>query len=171
MGGEEFDDFERFIEINATEVPLDDFLVRFEPGEYTARGVTTDGGWLLGETELTHDLPAGPSITSHQDGDQVELDAGNVVVTWNAVVDDYRGGPLASEVTAYVVTVEFEGTIGGVGVSEELNFDLAPDTLSAGIPRDFLEPDREYKIEVGAIEESGNRTFTEIVIHTVDLLP
>jgi hypothetical protein len=152
--------------------PLDEFLDRFPEGEYTARGTTLEGVRLEGTAELTHDLPAGPSITSHEDDEVVELTGENLVVTWEEVTEDFRGGLLGSNVVAYILTVTYEIEVLGETVDRELTIDvIPPDTFSAEIPADFLEPDTEVQIEVAAREESGNRTSKEIFIDVVDQEP
>ena len=90
------------------ELPLDEFLDRFPEGEYDAQGVTLEGGRLTGTAVLTHDLPAGPLITSHEDDEVVELTGENLLVTWDPVTADYRGGVLGSAIVGYILTVTFE---------------------------------------------------------------
>lgn len=154
------------------ELPLDEFLARFPEGEYDAVGVTLEGDRLTGTAALTHDLPAGPIITSHQDDEVVELTGENLLVTWDPVTGDYRGGVLGSAVVGYILTVTFDDEILGETVERELTIDvIPPDTFSAQIPADFLKPDTEVQIEVAAREESGNRTSKEIFIDVVDKLP
>jgi hypothetical protein len=154
------------------ELPLDEFLERFPEGKYTAWGVTLEGDWLVTTAELTHNLPAGPLITSHADGEVVELTGKNLAVRWDQVTEDYRGGLLGSAIVGYILTVTYETEILGETVERELTIDvIPPDTFSAEIPADFLEPDTEVQIEVAAREESGNRTSKEIFIHVVDDRP
>lgn len=148
-----------------TQDPLADFLGRHPEGEYTAIGKTLASRRLCSLTELTHDLPAGPEVLSPMDGDEVELDGGNLQIAWNAVTDDFQGGALGSEVIKYIIVAEYENEDGEDVV---MTFCVAPDTFTAEIPADFLGPDRELKLEVGVVEESGNRTFTEIEIELVD---
>jgi hypothetical protein len=154
------------------ELPLDEFLDRFPEGEYEARGVTLEGDRLMGTALLTHDLPAGPLITSHEDDEVVELTGENLLVTWDPVTGDYRGGVLGSAIVGYILTVTFDDEIFGETVERELTIDvIPPDTFSAEIPADFLKPDTEVQIEVAAREESGNRTSKEIFIDVVDAWP
>ena len=42
------------------------------------------------------------------------------------------------------------------------NTDLAASVTIVTIPAEFLEPGTEYKLEVQAIEKSGNQTISEI---------
>jgi hypothetical protein len=154
------------------DLPLDEFLDRFPEGEYTAWGAKVGGGRLRSTALLTHNLPAGPVITSHKDKEVVELTGENLIVTWEAVTEDFRGGLLQSDVIGYIMTVTFETEILGETAERELTVDvIPPTTFSAEIPADFLEPDTEVQIEVAAREESGNRTSKEVFIHVVDELP
>lgn len=150
---------------------LEEFLDRFPEGEYHAWGKTLEGDWIVGETELTHNLPAGPVITS---GD-VYTPGMDYLLTWDEVTDDYQGGSLDSDIVRYEVVAEYEGVTFGDDdddddeVKRVLHLDVSPDTFSAAIPGDFLpDPDDydelEVKFEVGAEEESGNRTFTEMEV-------
>jgi hypothetical protein len=94
------------------------------------------------------------------------------VDTWEEVTEDFRGGLLGSNVVAYILTVTYEIEVLGETVDRELTIDvIPPDTFSAEIPADFLEPDTEVQIEVAAREESGNRTSKEIFIDVVDQEP
>ena len=45
---------------------------------------------------------------------------------------------------------------------------LPPTQTSVSVPAEFLEPDTDYKLEVIAQEESGNRTITEEATFTTD---
>lgn len=154
------------------DLPLDEFLARFPAGEYTASGRALDGDKLRSTVMLTHDLPAGPVITSHEDEEVVELTGENLVVTWEEVTEDFRGGPLGSNIIAYIVTVTVVIDVDGETVERDLVIDVIPaDKFSAEIPADFLEPGAEVEIEVAAREESGNRTSKEIFIDTVDESP
>jgi hypothetical protein len=115
-------------------------------------------------------LPDGPLIT--HDDQVVELTGEDLVVTWDEVTSDFRGGGLGSAIVGYILTVTYETEILGESVQRELTIDvIPPDKFSAAIPADFLEPGTEVEIEVAAREESGNRTSREIFIDVVDELP
>lgn len=143
-------------------VPLGKFLRRFPPGTYTFEGETLEGDELESEDELTHDLPAAPIITSFTTD----------MVTWTpgfdlgACQDDSLGlDPGSVPVATWVVAVEPADD----EIEPQLVFrvELAGDAPTAAtIPPEYVNsyPDgTNFKVEVGAIEESGNRTFTEIV--------
>ncbi len=150
---------------------LDEFLDEFPAGEYTARGRTVDGRELFGTAELTHNLPAAPSITSHANGQVVELTGENLVICWDPVTEDYRGGLLGSEIVAYIMTVSFETEILGETVELHLTVEIEPDTFTAEIPSDFLQPNTVVQVEVAAREESLNQTSMEIFITVVNEVP
>lgn len=165
---------------------LDVFLDLFPEGTYTASGETVDGVKLRATTELTHYLPAGPHVTSHDEDDEVERGS-DLIITWNEVTtefapDDPQGestDSLESEIVEYIVVAEYTLVLNVGGPDEEeisgsVTIDSPPDVFSAVIPAEFLpaEPgpddELEFKIEVGAVEESGNLTFTEIPLEIVD---
>ncbi len=142
-----------------TELPLADFLGRFPAGEYTAQIVTIEGEPLMDTSELTHNLPAGPVITAPE-ADAVVASGEDLTIMWEPVVDDIQrpgAGDLGSAIVSYLVVVEHESE----DADEELAFLISADETQAVVPGSFLKPDRIYKIEVGAREESGNQTFTE----------
>ena len=169
---------------------LDDFLEMFPEGEYTARGLTVENDQLESGTELTHDLPAGPDVISPEEEEKVERGS-DLTITWYAVEtefdpEDPQGlgtALLESDIVAYIVVAEYDLVLNPDADDEEeitrvLTIDVAADEaeqFSAVIPADFLpdEPpgendELEFKIEVGAVEESGNRTFTEIPLELVN---
>ena len=43
-----------------------------------------------------------------------------------------------------------------------LDVRLSPEDTSLTVPQEFLDPGREYQIEVHASDASGNRIFTEV---------
>ncbi len=165
---------------------LDDFLALFPDGTYEARGKTIDGMKLRSSTELTHDLPAGPDVTSHEEDDEVESGS-DLLVTWDEVTtvfapDDPQGDatdPLEAEITGYIVVLEYTLVVDAGGPDEDeiagsVTIEVSADTFSVVIPAEALPPvpgpdDEldEFKIEVGAVEESGNLTFTEVPLEIV----
>jgi hypothetical protein len=147
-----------------TEFPLADFLTRFPAGEYSASAMTVAGQVLMSTATLTHNLPAGPVITAPAE-EEVVVSGTDLTVTWEAVTDDFQrpgAGDLASAIVGYVVVVEYEGE----ETTEVLTLDVPAEETQAIIPGSFLRTGRIYKIEVGAREESGNQTVTEIEVCT-----
>ena len=149
------------------ELPREDFLDLFPPGTYKYLGMTVEGEWLWGEAELTHDFPAAPTIYSPQEDG--ELDPEEAVIEWCSVDGDV-------DPVRYQVIVEFAEIIEINGEEEEgrvfeFSVDIlaqectADEPLSVTVPEEFFESleelDGEYKVEVLAVEESGNKIITE----------
>ncbi len=132
------------------EFPLEEFKELFPEGKYTFTGETIDGRVMRSKVPLTHDFPAGPNITSPQNGSTVP--AGSVVVKWDPV------GEL--EIVGYQVVVTKENP-------KRVLEATVPNTVTElAIPAGFTESGVEFKAEVLAIEESGNQTLTEVTFTT-----
>jgi hypothetical protein len=144
----------------ASELSMSEFLARFPEGEYEFRGKAQEGGWLEGDAELTHTLPSPPTgITPNENSPAPDPDG--FTVEFNEVTTDTNGDPLDIELYEVVVEKEDDDPI-----LQVFSVILSPDSavggkLSVFVPGEFLEPETEYKIEVIAQEESGNRTITE----------
>jgi len=78
-------------------------------------------------------------------GVQVELDPFDAVIAWDPIDD----------IESIEVIVENED------VGAEMLVPLPADATSLHIPEEFLEPDTEYKVEIIAIGENGNKTIAE----------
>ncbi len=114
-------------------------LALFPPGEYKLTGRTVEGDRLMSTTTLSHDFAPAP-VFSPSDGQVVDPD--NTVVTWDA--------PGAEEVEVII-----EGEDGTFDVT------VPGEVTSLNVPPQFLDSDTEYKIEILAIAENGNRTIAE----------
>ena len=136
------------------EQPLDEFLALFPPGIYRFRGQTTEGVSLRGHARLTHALPDAPEILSP--AEESTVDADNTVIEWERV-----DNPPGSSIVAYEVVVETEDPRLRV-----FKVDMGRNATSVTVPTDFMRPGGEYKVEVIAIERSGNRTITEVEFET-----
>lgn len=121
----------------------------FQPGVYRFFGRTVEGGTLIGEGELSHELPAAPVITPSQ-GETV--DPGDLVIEWTSVS--------AAEEYELIVVSEESGA--------ELSVILSSEVTSMRVPEEFLEAGAEYKVEVLAIAENGNKTITEGSFNTAE---
>lgn len=155
-------------EPDAQVVPLSEFVDRFEAGTYRFTGQTLDNEGLEGTAELTHDLPAAPEI----------LGFDGTTITWQPGTDLGRcqddelvsngtiPAPGSVEIVAWEVVVEpaDDEAVDPLRVfSVQLPGD-APNTVT--VPAEFIsayqaEDVAEFKVEIGAIESSGNRTFSE----------
>lgn len=111
-------------------------------GEYEFSGRTVEGGRLEGDAELSHLLPPAPVFTP-ADGDEVEAEG--LTIRWDAVPG----------LEGYEVIVENEGS------GTELFASLGPEATSLTLPPQFVVAGAEYKAEVLAIAENGNKTITE----------
>ncbi len=145
--------FESF-EPPADEVSMEEFFARFPEGEYIFRGISIENEWLLGETDFTHTLPAPPENLSPTEGEVVS--PLGFTASFEPVIQDTEGNPI--EIELYTVVVE---KIEDEPILQTFTVILPPDRTEVDVPEQFLEPDTEYKLEVIAQEESGNRTITE----------
>ena len=133
-----------------TEFPLDAFKNLFPEGEYVFEGETIDGVRLRSTYTLTHNFPAGPEILAPLEESTVPHDG--LVVEWSPVTE-----PAGIEIVRYQVLVINED-------NSILQFSafVPADVTSITIPSEFLTVAGEYKVEVLAIEVSGNQTLSEI---------
>jgi hypothetical protein len=134
------------------EFPLRKFKRLFPEGRYAFAGTTIEGRKLVGRGRLSHDIPHGPEITSPANGATVARDG--VVAAWNPVPEPGR-----IDVVGYRAIVEREDPL------RVFSVDLPASVTSVTVPSEFLEPATRYKLEVQAIEASGNQTLTEITFH------
>ena len=151
-------------------VTLEEFIARWAPGVYTFRGKSSNGVYLIGETQLTHLLPAAPA--------DVAFDPRHNTISWtpgsdlgecaNAsdiadLVDDGILPGFPAVVDFWDVVLAAEDGAGGVYTfAVRLPGGLFP--LEVTVPDEFMDSvpfDAELKIEVGAIGGNDNATFTE----------
>ena len=131
------------------EVPLEEFKRRFPEGRYTFVGETVEGDRLVGAARLSHDIPDGPKIVSPADGQAVAQKG--VVARWSSPPE-----PPGIDIVGYRVIVTREDPLRVYSV------DLPASARKVPVPAAFLEPGTEYELEIQAIEESGNQTFSTI---------
>jgi hypothetical protein len=142
------------VEPPSDEVSMEEFFARFPEGDYSFEGKGIEGERLEGETEFTHSLPTPPVNLSPPAGAQVSHQG--FLASFDHLEVDTEGDPLPVEF--YVVVVEKEDDDPILQVYEVI---LRPGQTSVWVPEEFLEPDTDYKLEVIAQEESGNRTISE----------
>jgi hypothetical protein len=135
-----------------SEFPLSEFQKLFPAGDYLFEGVQTDGTPMRSVVKLTHDFPAGPQITAPEEDSVVASD--ELVVRWNAVTT-----PLGIQIVRYQVLVTDESN--EVHVFSAV---LPRAARSITVPEEFLASNGVYKVEVLAIERSGNQTLTELEV-------
>jgi len=131
------------------EFPLRRFKRLFPEGRYRFVGETIEGRRLVGRARLSHDFPDGPQIVAPADGSTVP--GNNVVADWNPVAE-----PTGVNIVGYRAIVERDDPL------RVFSVDLPASVTSVTIPREYLEPGTKYKLEVQAIEASGNQTTTEV---------
>ncbi|UCF88830.1 MAG: hypothetical protein JSV70_00830 [bacterium] len=141
------------------EQSLEELFELFPEGKYRFRGETVDGQPLKGKATLTHAIPAGPIILSPEEGEVV--DPGDVVIFWDPITDPLPGTWVPVDIAGYQVIVEREEPTVLV-----FRVDLPATAAQVTVPWEFLEAGTTYKVEVLAIEESGNQTITESEFET-----
>jgi hypothetical protein len=131
------------------ELPLGKFKKLFPEGRYRFVGTTIEGQRLVGRARLSHDIPDGPQITSPAEGSTVSPN--NAVASWNPPPE-----PSGIDIVGYRAIVEGDNPL------RVFSVDLPASVTSVTIPQEFLESGTKYKLEVQAIEASGNQTLTEV---------
>ena len=157
-------------------VTLAEFLDRFPAGDYELYGKTNEGESMIGSAELTWNIPAAPDIGAT---DEAEFgSAEDVVIEWEAgddlggkcddpdlVLDGIIPDPGDVDLAGWEVVVEPDCDM-EFEPERVFSVQLPPDQTEVTVPEEFLESYldedcEEFKFEVGAIEESGNQTFSE----------
>lgn len=155
-------------------VPLSEFLERFPAGDYLFTGKIHPGDKLEGTATLTYDLPAAPDLSSF-DGTE-NVDPANAVITWAAgmdlgekcqdddlVTEGIITDPASVDIVGWEVVVEPEDEE-AVDLLRVFSVQLPPGQTSVTISPEYLNAfpvGTDFKFEVGAIEASGNQTFSE----------
>jgi hypothetical protein len=145
----------------ASELSMEEFFERHPEGTYEFEGETLEGDELVGEAEFSHRLPKPPTNLSPATGDLVSH--AGFTVSFDPVTEDLDGEEI--EIAYYEVVVEKEED---EPILQTFNVILRPSVHSVTVPASFLEPDTEYKIEVIAVLEEGNRTITETGAFSTD---
>lgn len=167
-------------------VSLEDFVMRFPAGEYTFKGKTIDGGQLKSTAELTYDLPAAPDIELTEEmafefdpeapGDTPIImmwepgdDLGDACHDQDLVDDGLISDPADVEVVNWEIVLE-PADDEVVDPERKVAVQLRGDQDTMTVPPEYLESLWDdasedgvlfVKFEIGSIEESGNRTFSE----------
>jgi len=132
-----------------TEFPLNEFKRLFPEGEYRVVATAIDGVKMVGFDTLTHDFPAGPEIISPK-ADAIVV-PGDLMIEWKPVTQ-----PVGINIVGYQVLVVADNP------KRVFSADLPAATTTVTVPGEFLQAGTEYKVEVLAIEVSGNQTLSEI---------
>jgi hypothetical protein len=153
--------FSESAEPSYDELPREEFLALFPEGDYLMLGKTVEGDWLISEATLTHDLPTQPEIVSPQEDEEVDP-CQPFTIEWILVADP---DPPCSVIEAYEVILSKEHP--GEPV-RTLSIDMLSTDTSITISQGFLEPGKEYKVEILALESSGNKVITEVPFVTAE---
>jgi hypothetical protein len=155
-------------------VTLEEFLERWAAGTYVFSGRGDGGEKSIGETELTHAIPAAPASVAF-DGSVITWAAGNDLgrCATSAELTDLVGEgvlPVHPEdvtVAAWEIVLEPDvedgDPTGDLVFSVRVSGDIT--TKAVTVPADYLASlpgDTPVKIEVGAIGVNDNATFTEV---------
>jgi hypothetical protein len=149
-----------------------DLFAQWPAGDYTFEG-EAKGAKFEAKAALTHFIPAGPEIVTPAEGSIVP-DA-PLVIQWNAVTDailtdNPNLGPVdvigyhihveenVPDVTQTTVTVP---DASDVELTPEFDIDVDGTQTSVTIPEQYLNPSTVYRLEVLAIDQSGNQTISE----------
>ena len=139
---------------------VDVILEQFPAGSYRFEADTVDGRLLVGEAELTHDLPGLPEIVVPAGEDEVDvLDPDGAVLHWEPVTETFSSDE-------EIDVVEYEVIVEQVEPFRKLSIHLPPPATSLTVPEEFLTADSFYDVEVVAIEESNNQRISTAEFRT-----
>lgn len=160
--------FSESAEPSFDELPRDEFLAMFDEGDYLMLARSNEGGFLIGTAELTKNMPDPVEITSpapDEGGDEpeIEVDADEpLVIEWTSSPDPDAPD---SVIEAYQVVVEKDKDDERLRV---YSIDMGPDDTTVTLAPGFLEPGKDYKVEIIVIESSNNKSITELEFETED---
>jgi hypothetical protein len=142
-------------------IPMRSLLAAWPAGTYEFEGVSGQQEFE-GIANLNHKIPAGPVILSPKDGAIVPDDA-PLLVSWRKVTGPIL--PSLGPVTivgyhALVVDIT-QPTLPPGKLKTSLDADLSSAETSFLVPKQYLEPNRIYELEILATEAGGNQTITE----------
>ena len=115
-----------------------------------------------GAAKLTHRVPAGPEIIAPADGDIVPHDA-HLLISWKKVTGPIPPSLGPVEIVGYhALVVDVTQAVLPPGKTKtSLDADLSKSETSFLVPKQYLEPNRIYELEILATEKGGNQTITE----------
>ncbi len=155
-------------------VTLREFRETWDPGTYKFTGKGEGGEKLSGETTLSYDLPAAPQnvsfdgatiswIAGNDLGNCAPLAGGNGQETIPEVLDIITD-PALVPIAAFEVVMEPDVDDGNPIGDEVFTVRVSGSTFAVDVPALYLLSlplDTPVKIEVGAIGNGDNATFTE----------
>lgn len=151
--------FSESAEPSFDELPMEDFLELFPAGTYYYFARTLEEGWMLGEADLTHEMPGEAVLDSPEEDAEVSSDS-DLEVVWQTVADPNSPD---SVIEFYEVVVEKDEDDELLRVFSVI---MLPGDTEVSVPHEFLEAGKEYKVEIIAEETSGNRTAIEVPFET-----
>src|SRR6185295_2086142 len=101
--------FVESVEPGLDELSIEDFFARFPEGQYKFVGRIPDGPKMVNKVNFSHDVPAGPEVTTPpQPGNETCPQGVSIPATiaWNPVTEDIEGEPI--EIVGYEVIVEHD---------------------------------------------------------------
>jgi hypothetical protein len=144
------------------ELSREELLALFPGGEYKFIGITVEGKVIGGTTMLTQDLPAAVDVELVVMGDSSIIEwvdksgIGDPEIVSYEVVTEMVVEDASGEERVFVNTATFPASV--------TSFTVSPEFVGAAL--DFFTEGEllEAKVEVIAIEESGNKTITEEIV-------
>ena len=128
------------------------------------RGLNNDGTILSGTARFTTVVPRAPKIlapqsTMDEKGALPTVPHEDLTVRWEPVSEARDGRPV--DIVGYEVILVNEGWEGSDDSYARPVYDVhtGPDRTELRVPKEFLDPDTTYEIEILAIEASGNQTI------------
>ena len=149
-------------------VPFRRLLKLFPPGRYIFEGTTAGGEPLRSKNRLSAELPCPVRVVTPSPTVPTAADA--VVISWEMVPGVYNPDTAVCNFALDVGLVGFqviaEAVNESAGTTRSYVVDLPRDATSARVPTEFLAPGvavpgTEFRLEVIAIEDTGNKTITE----------
>lgn len=142
-------------------ISLAELLAAWPAGWYEFEGESL-GEEFEGKAKLTHRVPAGPEIIRPRDGEVVPHDR-NLVIQWNRVTAPILPelGPI-KVVRYHVLAVDVTNPVLAPGQTKtSFDADVSSAETTFLVPKQYLEPNRIYELEILATEQGGNQTITE----------
>ena len=155
-------------------VTLEEFLARWVAGTYIFTGMGDGGEKSVGETELTHEIPAAPanvafdgSVISWAEGNDLGKCASQAELNDLVLADVLQVHPEVVPVVSWEIVLEPDvedgDPTGNLVFSIRVSGNIEPKQVT--VPADYLASlpaNTPVKIEVGAIGVNDNATFTEV---------
>jgi hypothetical protein len=132
----------------SAEPDIETALAAYPAGEYAVTAKAFDGTIVQGVARLSHVLPARPTITAPDEGDQ--LDVNNVLMKWN----------LDPSVEHYWLEIKGEE-------QPEMTIHCLPGADHFQIPAELLLPSSRYQVGLGAQGANGNVTLRSVDFSTL----